>query len=221
MTLQVGMTGVDGLVLVGDTKQFKEPPQGIWSSYHSSKIKIGDNGKIAIACARNMLLADRIAEEILANIAECDVQSRGRRILDIGTKLAMPDKAGAECIVAFAEPEPSLHLFQLVSDGTPYCTIPVDRTVSGNSGNAAYFWAERYYKQSLRVEQLVRLGAHIVVAAGKLSSGSIGGLEIVTCDSSGFHRWAKQQNKEAEFEAARMGEYVGGLILGDSANALS
>jgi hypothetical protein len=222
MTMQVGMVASDGLVVVGDTKQFKEPQDGGFrSSYSGTKIKIAANGQIAIACARNMLLANRIADQILIDLVECPIQDRGRRILDTGTRLAMPDRMGAECLIAFAGPEFSLYHFQLPSDGKTYCTTPIDRAVSGDSGSAACFWAERYYSPLLRVDQLVPLAAHIIVSGAKLNSGSIGGLEVVACDKGGFHRWSNEENTQLESCTHDLGARLGQIVIANPRDALS
>lgn len=211
MTMQVGMVGTDGLVLAGDTRQYVERSGRTWSSYNSSKIRLDATGRMAIACARNMEVSLRIAEKIFAELPVVNVEDRAVRIQNIGMGIA----AGfdAECIVAFADPVPSLYAFLCDKIGNGRCD-ELDRILTGDAGNPACFWAERYYTRFLGVSQLTRLAAQIVVAAGTMNSGSIQGLEVVTLEAAGFRRWSKEENYALEFAADGLGKQIGELVLG-------
>jgi hypothetical protein len=219
MTFQVGMLGTHSLVLAGDTLHYVDPTGERWrirSSYNSSKIKISDSGRIAITCARNMHLAGRIAEGLLSGLAECDVQDRRTRILEIGGGYAMQDKQGGECIIAFSDPTPSLYRFTLDSTATSYCDVGLDRCFAGDYGNPAGFWAERYYSSYLPLGHLTNLAAHIIISAGKMNNGSVSGLEIVTCNGDGFYRWSEDDNLSLAEKTKAQAESIGDLILSGS-----
>jgi 20S proteasome alpha/beta subunit len=214
MTMQVGMVGADGLVLVGDTRRYVEPRDRDWYSYSSSKIKIADSGRIAIACARNMDISLRIAQRIFSELPSfTSIQDREHSIWEIGMDTTR--NQAAECIIAFADPTPSLYVFLCDGNGDGRCE-EVDRISTGNTGNPAYFLAERYYTSLLSVAQLMRLAANIIVAAGTLNSGAIQGLEVVTLNSVGFRQWSREENRTLENEAKETGRQIGELILGAS-----
>jgi hypothetical protein len=60
-----------------------------------------------------------------------------------------------------------------------------DLQLAGYSLNPACFFIERYYQQGIyrpaHIEQCVFLAAHTILAAGRLSSDRIQGIEIAVC----------------------------------------
>jgi len=210
VTMQVGMIGANGIVLAGDTRHYVEHPGRCWHSYNSSKIKLDSTKRMAIACARSMDISFRIAEQIFAALPSVAVELRADKIEEIGESLA--NGADVDCVVAFADPSPSLFFFQCAKSGEARCE-PVDKCAAGDVGNPAYFWAERYYRESLPVNQLVRLASHIVVAAGNMNNGSIRGLEIVTLEAAGFRKWSVEENRALESEIMEEGRRIGEMVL--------
>lgn len=210
MTMQVGMVGSDGIVIAGDTRHYVEYEGRPWRSYSSSKIKLDNTGQIAIACARNIDISFRIADQIFAAIPSVAVEGRAGKIRDIGSCLAVG--VDAECIVAISEPVLSIFFLQCDSKGDARCDH-VDRCVAGDGGNPAYYWAERYYNRNLSMNQLVRLSAHIVVAAGSMNNGSVRGLEMVTLEASGFRKWSTEENDALESEITEEGKRIGEIVL--------
>ena len=97
----------------------------------------------------------------------------------------------SECLIAFADPEPSLYLFLCDKNGNRRCEEVYSCFSIGDAGNSAIFWAMHFYNRTLSVCQLTRLAALVVVSAGKLNSGSIGGLEVMTSDQRGDSLLAK------------------------------
>jgi hypothetical protein len=210
MTLQVGMVGIDGVVIVGDTWRYVEPQHKSWSGYHASKLRVGDSSRIAVACARDMDTSTRIAEEIFLRLAG-DSSDRSREILDIGTRVASGHDS--ECLIAFADPVPSLYLFLCDKNGNRRCEEVYSCFSIGDAGNSAIFWAMHFYSRTLSVRQLTRLAALVVVSAGKLNSGSIGGLEIMTCDQAGIQCWPRPENETLESDTQNLLKQIGELIL--------
>jgi hypothetical protein len=210
MTLQIGMVGNDGVVVVGDTWQHVEPAGKSWFGYHASKLRVSDSGRIAVACARDMDTSTLIAEEIFQKLGDV---SRNRRseIFEIGTRLA--SGRDSECLVAFADPQPSLYLFLCDKSGNRRCEEVYSCFPTGDAGNSAMFWPMQFYNGALSVGQLTRLGALAVVSAAKLNSGSIGGLEVLTCDTDGIRCWSRQESETLESDMQKLLKQIGDLVL--------
>ena len=58
---------------------------------------------------------------------------------------------------------------------------------TGDMANPSMVWIQRYYDELLTVKQLIPLAAYTIRCAHELNTAGIGGLEIVTCDSSGIN----------------------------------
>ncbi len=214
MTLQVGMISNSGIVIVGDTWQYIDPSrdQTIWTGYHASKIRISDSGRIAVACARTMDVAFRIADEIFAHCGEqSEPISRYLTIQEIGTRIAKG--LDAECLIVFAEPQPVLYSFVHSRKDEHRCMEICSAFATGDVGNPAYYWVMRYYRAGMTTAQLVRLGALVNVSAERLSSGSVGGLEVLTCDSEGIKVWSREKCESLRKEGQRLTDQIGGLIF--------
>jgi hypothetical protein len=215
VTLQVGMVSNSGIVIVGDTWQYVEPSrdQKIWTGYHASKIRVSTSGRIAVACARTMDVAMRIADEIFA---QCDGQTEGTsrhtKVEEIGTRLAKG--LDAECLIVFSEPQPVIYSFVHSRNDEYRCMEIYSAFATGDVGNPAYYWVMRYYKAGLTIAQLALLGALVNVSAEKLNSGSIGGLEVLTCDSDGIRVWSREESESLRAEGQRLTDQIEGLIFG-------
>lgn len=219
MTMQVVMLCDEGLVFAGDLRQTEQPSKGRWTSrrgYHGTKIRADSDQEIFIACARNMDYARSIADALISDLGGCEPQNRGRRILAIGEEMAAPDPLGAECIVMFASPQPSFFHLRIDSCGKCNCLVGIDRSVAGDAGNPAYFWAERYYINTLSIPRLTHLAAHIITAAGGLSCGNISGLEIVTATDGKFNQWNAEDNRNLEAAVKAEAADIGRIVLHES-----
>jgi 20S proteasome alpha/beta subunit len=225
MTVQIGMIGTDGVVLASDTRHTRSPLfecDAKRYGFASSKIGISDDGRIAATRAMNMRYAAHAACSIISGVQN-DVHSRDV-YADYADKI---DGLGAaacldfdvECIVAFADPEPSMYRFRSSKSETDIrCRKILDKVPAGDVSNSAVFWSERYYSR-IPVSKLIRLAAHLIISAGELNNGSIEGLEIVYCDSSThvFRRYTEAQNRDLMTEVKKRGKRIGNLILGHSA----
>jgi hypothetical protein len=94
----------------------------------------------------------------------------------------------------------------------PHCQKMEGKAVAGDNVNAAAFWPERYYEPR-PIERLIPLAAHLIVSAGKLNSGSISGLEILTCTSTEIRRLSEDSIRSLERQCTKWDEDIGNLFL--------
>lgn len=214
MTLQVGMLGDNGVVLAGDTRVHRDPLAGInapWQNYQGPKIQISDSGRIAVSCAHDMQVGKDIARAIFANMTHGDHSSTEREIKDIGSAAAQG--RNVECIVTFVDPLPCLYIFQYLNGGNDIeCQRCISCVPAGDIRNPAVFWGMEYWKM-VSIDQLKHLAACMVVAAGDLNSGVIGGLDVVFCTTKdGCKPLSDDSVRDLESSARdkikRMGEFV-------------
>lgn len=209
MTMQVGMVGTDGIVLASDTKWIdhvnRAPLTPIRSISSKSKIKISHKRGIVISYARNMETSGPIADSIIAELTDSDMAEPEIPIENLAAKVIKEatEKPGnridVHCLIVLSRP--TLRLFRVRTIGyTAPCEEIIGQAVAGDVENSAVFWPELYYRE-LPVRHLARLAAQFIVMAGKIHSGSIGGLEVVLCDSSGFHRLSADSNRRLESAA--------------------
>jgi hypothetical protein len=232
MTLQVGMTGSDGIVLAGDTRRtkwaelsFDRPWAGSRYGENGTKIQISDSRKIAVSSALDLETAERIAAAIIArldisNVAliEKGIQAIASEIFDAHPKLSF------QCLaVVSIDPRPKL--FSVSSVKVDEVSAVVCRewprlAIVGDTVNGAIFWAERYYNQSLLTEkktmaQLIPLCAHLIICARSLSTPMIGGLEMVLCTSNGIELQPENVIQGLAERAERREETIAEMIFND------
>lgn len=227
MTIQVGMVGSDGLVIAGDTKWMKEPKleNRFWAAgrtgFNSPKIKVSHERGIAISRARDMEMAIRVSDEIVARLKDDEMGSPIAAIENMARGLVSEsnEKRVAHCLIGVCKPNPKLFLFQFaLVDGEwgPICQPMETIAIVGDNLNPAIFWAERYYEKSRSIRELIPLAAHLVVCAHTLNTATISGLEVVLCDSSGIHRLSNDSIRELELRANEREKDIGNLFLSDT-----
>lgn len=225
MTMQVGMMASDGVLIAGDKVWANNESTQYASARHTSnttKIEINYDKGVAIACARSMELATRVAQDLLSELDPGDWAGPENRIKPITTKLLeqLPEKRRHfQCIIATARPEFQLfHLYAGLYDlqkGVE-CRRQDHTVFAGDTMNSAVFWRERYYSSwegsPLPIDQLIPLAAHIVLSAGQIGRGAIGGLEIVRCDKDGVRHLSKQSIEKLKIASvdwdARFGKEI-------------
>jgi hypothetical protein len=223
--MQVGMIANDGIVLASDTRSSREPlpnaPEGsVWYRYASSKIRIADSGKVAVTCARDMMLASYLAEALLAGLTPEFWTDPEPKMREIGSaEIASRGWREAECLVALVDPLPALFHLQCLNQGADsFCPRITDFAFAGDRTNSAIFWAMRYYGvrpvESRSAQSLIPLAAQIVTDAGELNSGSIGGLEVVYSDAAGFHRLTDSESRTLEIETESRGMRIQEVLFG-------
>ncbi len=214
MTMQVGMAASNGVILASDTKCWDES-LGRTVTFGLAKIRVSDDRKMAVSCAHDMKLAFRAADSITANLLPKLWRKPEAHISEI--VLSELDRTGAqqhECLIVLSEPTPTLYVF---SSGQKINAEWVDQMCSrvptyafcGHLTNAAVFWADRFFRPDVprlrTMEELIPLASQIIVDAGRLSSGNIGGLEIIECGASGIRVLTPEENIALEAAAYKRG----------------
>jgi hypothetical protein len=199
MTMQVGMVGLDGILIASDTLWSNTEGNQFAATRHTNnttKITIDHAKGVAIACARSMELADQIAEDLLRKLSSEDWAGPENIAVQIANDAIakLPERRRIfQCLIATIKPEWQLfHLHAGLFEGRvgARCQRQDHTVFAGDTVNSAVFWRERYYSSysepPLRpIDELIPLAAHIVLSAGEISRGYIGGLEIVRCDKDG------------------------------------
>jgi hypothetical protein len=215
VTLQVGMVSHTGIVIVGDTWQYVDPArdQKIWVGYHASKLRVSASGRIAVASARVRWillcsLQTRSLLVLMGRVRHSPVVMRLRR-LALGSRKATTPNAWlssllrhqpctALCIVAWA----SIDAWRSIAPtqlGTLESSLLLGHALlpDGHDHRAA--------RSAGRVGQRV---------AEKLNSGTIGGLEVLSCDSDGIKIWSREKSESLRTTAQSLTSQIETLILG-------
>ena len=218
MTLQIGMLGVDGVILAGDTRinvPMLPSADAPWMSYEGQKIHISKSGRVAVSCAHDLQSGSCVAEAIFAQMTYGDHPGCEREIEELGAAAAQG--RDIQCMVAFADPLPSIYIYTHAKVGDSQlndCQRIISCAPSGDCRNPAAFWGMTYYKQ-LPIDKLKRLAACMVVAGGKLNSAMIGGFEMVLCTKGGCVRVDEASTKELERQAHAKMQTIGELIMSE------
>jgi hypothetical protein len=216
MTMQVALVGTDGVVLASDTNW--AATRQVRYTYSRSKIKVNERRGIAASFARNMETSEQIANFVINALSDEEWVTPGGHIERVAASVIEkiePDRSDIECLIVSSIPTLRVFLLEMgidLSKGpelSPQCHQVGTKAFAGDDTNAAVFWAERYAKEKT-TNQLVRLAAHLITAAGSINPGAIKGLEIVVCKKDGFHRLSPEsiavlesaaQQREKDIEA--------------------
>jgi hypothetical protein len=203
MTMQVGLVGSDGIVLVSDSLTFTDLPPRLQNRDNQindtqtlEKIKISPSGKIAVSCAWDMRQALALADALIQGFSETSTPIDDQLRNIARTSMAQSTWKSAECLVVISKPVPALFSLQCIKgsngENDEYHCIPVPfYAFAGHRHLSPTFWVHRYYDISgprANTASLLHLGTQVVVDAGRLSSGAVRGLEAVCCTSSGIRR---------------------------------
>ena len=226
MTMQVGMVGSDGIVLVSDLLAWAKPTDsseshklgmGITSVFGPSKLMFSSDGKMVISCAHDLRQGKALADAIFAKLTKEFWGHPQRKLQEITLDVVRSQQwRGVSCLILLSEPT-SLYFLQCAQDKE--CDVDIIRlyAFAGDPCNPAAFWAHRYFRTVLPNERTIRkmlpLAAQIVVDAGRVSSGSAGGLEALYCDKSGIHVLTYEENGELVKTAEKLGEKMRRVIL--------
>jgi hypothetical protein len=218
MTMQVAMVGTDGIVLASDTK-WTNQSGGAAFDEHSSKIRIDSTGKLAASLARNMGTSRAIAKAISEELSDADwINPCGRMEAVAREILTSATQKSAECLIASAHS--SLRLFHLevtTGDGlaiSPNCREMQGKAIAGDRVNSSVFWSEMYYREGLPVKYLIPLAAHLILTAGRVGRGGIGGLEIAVCRDRGFARLPDEAISALQSDSLEWDRKVGDMFSG-------
>jgi len=208
MTIQIGMIGTDGVLIASDT-QCTQDINGVRVHSNRSKIKISSRQDypIAVSMAHDMNMAQTVANALISEINSPLSDQVFASIADRVWEHRMDRPV--QCLIASAKPYP--RLFRLhcgIGALVTECEESTTVQYAGDTMNAALFWSVRYYKPA-PIMDLASLAAHLVVVAGRLNNGAIGGLEIVLCDNSGIRPLAPATIRELELKANQRDTSIG------------
>lgn len=213
MTMQIGMVGKDGIVLASDKlwSTARYGKQGlIRDEQRKPKIFVNGDRSVAISCAQDMILAETIAVEIISRCGEWYGSGDCRLLAKIVNPFG--GKEDFECIVAEAKYRRLTHIF-CEKGGYPLVKSVGDRICAGDAANPAKYWHLRYYRDGLSHNQLKQLGVQLVVDAAHFNSATIGGLEMVYSDSTGFHAVPDEEIEELEKHSRERSKSIGDMLL--------
>ena len=209
MTLQIGMMGQDGYVVVGDTWKFMAAHRRAWFGYCGTKMTLSKSGHTLAVLARNVDIGSNFAEEIFTQL-EGKSGIYVDQILEIGSKIGSEHEV--ECFLGFTSPSPDLYFFQKGKDTPLRCELMCGCYPIGDAGNPAYYWPLRYYDRGLPVGELARIGALAVVAGAKLNNTMINGLEVATFNAQGLRIWNEAENNALRSEVDNIEAKIQELI---------
>jgi hypothetical protein len=218
VTMQVGMVASDGIILASDTQATHTPEKlkdgqiGRAVRYHTNCSKIRTGSEIVVSYAQDVKTGDDVANAILSTFTADAPQEAIERI---ASNIPEDNRNPVQGLIA-ASPF-QLFRFQLAKIDevwTATCEASLGLDYSGDMTNAAIYWAERYYDEFLTVEQLLPLAAYMITCSHHLNTAGIGGLEIVTSDSSGIHRVSRERILELRRQANETDKQVVHAVFG-------
>jgi hypothetical protein len=180
------MVGTDGIVIASDLKWYSET-EGMRETHLASKIKIRDDGRIAIACAESeysLNLSTLIFRGFqgTSSASRCAVLERiGEEAMGWCDKVPQP-RPQCHCLIAMREPF-GLYSLRVGPEGQN-CTKITDKRRAGDAGNPAMYFARFYEKKP--ASDLVFLASHIVLRAAQFNSDGVEGLEVLLCEEQGM-----------------------------------
>jgi hypothetical protein len=212
------MVASDGIILASDTQATHTPEKlknglvGRAVRYHTNCSKIRTGSEIVVSYAQDVKTGDDVANAILSTFTADAPQEALERI---ASSIPEDNRNPVQGLIA-ASPF-QLFRFQLAKIDEVWaatCEASVGVDYSGDMTNAAIYWAERYYDELLTVEQLLPLAAYMITCSHHLNTAGIGGLEIVTSDSSGIHRVSPERILELRRQANETDKQVFQAVFG-------
>jgi hypothetical protein len=228
MTMQVGMVGIDGVLIASDTRMsdtpatapaFGETLARPGDTRNRRKIIVDHKRGIVISCARTQKTAERVANAIREKLPDDDFAKPCAAIEEIGKEVLDTIKGDefsdllkdAQCLIAIRQPFPKLYVFQMTPEGTE-CENMEGTVAAGARVNSALFWKERYYERHQPIRSLIPLAAHLIVSASKLPGSIVGGLDIVLCERNAIRVLSEDSTWELEMQANRWDKHIGSLF---------
>jgi hypothetical protein len=177
---------------------------------------------MAISRAHDLRQARLVADAISAELSREHWGNPEQQLEAIASSaLAREDTWRVHCLVVLRYPSPSLFKIECGKDSTTrenvcFCTRALGYALGGDCHNPATFFSTRYFlsepPKDWTVSELVPFAVQMVVDASQINSGTIRGLEVVYCDSNGFHRLSPDECRAWEIEARKRSHTIGTLI---------
>ena len=209
MTLQIGMVGSNGFAIVGDMWKHVPSSKRQWFGYIGTKLLISPSGNALAAVARNVEIASDVVKEVFAQLSDFS-EGRIDRIKEISSRIVKDEEI--ECFVIFTQPQPEMYFIQKDKNISTRCELMYGCYPLGDAGNLAYYWAMRYCDTGKTVQQLVRIGALVVVQGATFNNAMIQGLEVATFDEQGLRIWDRKECEALKSEIDVLEEKVSTLV---------
>jgi hypothetical protein len=199
MTLQAALQGTDGIVLASDMK-INRVNQNFNSSTTRKKILVNEPRKIAACWSMDQFPSSSLAEYIVANLTDKDLQYPYPKLRNAATEtLNKPGFYGerysnAEVLVVTIEN--NTKAYDITANAERCDCFESSQILKGHIANPALFFTERYYSADFSISQLTRLAAHVILTASRISPRGIEGLEIVRCTKVGFDFLGREEINE-------------------------
>jgi hypothetical protein len=188
MTLQIVLTGTDGIVLASD-KKVNLLNQNFNTTAMRSKILINHDRKIAACWSGEQWPSYNLADHIVRNMSDADLQYPYDSLRTVAPEIVNrrgihgEEYASAEVAVVTIQDGPKA--YEITASRDRCDCWAQEKIIRGHIANPAVFFTERYYEQ-LPIARLLPLAAHVIVNAGRINPRGIEGLEIVRCTKEGF-----------------------------------
>ncbi len=206
MTLQVGLVACNGFVLASDRKavrNFRKLPEAgprprLTTSSKIIKILASENGRLVCAFSGTDYSAV-VAQHLVNSCPEqFDNESQIRKFL-METSLGIERGGlGNELVIAAIPNAQGMGTLWGVTLGQePLIQAHHSKVIGGEETNPAVYLIESYYRESLSVDELIRLAAHFICEGHRLSPCSVDGLDIFVSEDGGRNCFLAEEEKQA------------------------
>jgi hypothetical protein len=190
MTLQIAAVGTNGIIIGSDRLIRNTEPEvdAKTLTYHGSKI-FRDKARGIVACWSGDNPSMKFAKNVVGLPNE-DIQNpssleklANEIFSEESEKLGFAYRDG-EVILAMSRALDKIYHIRVQRESI-WQSIST-RVIAGNTSVVSVYFAERFYRKGLTMEQLTPLIAHTILDAGRTKDSGVEGLEIVYCSEAGL-----------------------------------
>jgi hypothetical protein len=203
VTLQIGLAGNDGNIVLASDRRMVEEINDCRAGSDVRKLLVSKDEKVSLCFAGNEL-AEKVARDAIATSG--DDSSWPMIIKDAIDRHCKGDSGGeiTRCSI-LSVGHGDLCSFRFTRTGLERFDPKVARAVGGDRGNpAATFFLDRYYNrfalEDLSIHALKRLATHSILLGGKLNPAFVEGLDMVV--------WHRETRKIERIERAEIIEFT-------------
>jgi 20S proteasome alpha/beta subunit len=210
MTLQVGLVAKNGFVLASDRKAVRNfrklpPVEGrtrLNTSSKITKILVSTNGKLVCAFSGSDASA-AVARRLIDSCPEkFDTDAQVEEYLRKASQKNGGERPDNELVIAAIPGAQGVgRLWRILFSPSPVVQLIHDKIYGGEETNPAVYLTERYYQESLSVNELASLAVHFILEGHRLSSSTVGGLDVFVSEDGNESRFLSDDEKK-HLEAA-------------------